>query len=542
MNDAVQNQVEISAILNLVPYLDTDFGYQEEITLGELVSRNEEKFTKEDGSLDPTFKILKDAVLNNLEYASIELVDQSSTNETSKWTDDLIQACTFRDADGNYYVAYRGTGDGRWADNGNGMTVPSTEMQQAAREYFDAMAEKYFVYANAEGKQIIVIGHSKGGNEAQHVYMTSEYEYLVDSCYSFDGQGFSGCARDYFIEKYGSDYEEKLSHMYSICGEDDFVHDLGYVIIPEENTCFVETSGGGFASLHALENMIGDDDGNYTGLQWYIENGEITHGEQGDIGKLAKKISETMMKMDDENLNGAAIAIMTFIDPYSNDDILGSIDVSWTDYVDLAAHGLPAVLETLFLTEEGNVILGQLIYAIAEYLYENYGAGGVVAGFALGSILLTFVVAPLVLDVIILANILDFAIDTINKIKEISEKIKNYISDIKESAVAAINKIVAKLKSMSAGYKYATANPQIVVDTYKLSIYAQRLRTVNTRITNLDRRLESLYWRVGLLDLWNLMQADILTGYSWRLNRCASYLSDTATDFVNSENDLVSML
>lgn len=95
---------------------------------------------------------------------------------------------------------------------------------------------------------------------------------------------------------------------------------------------------------------------------------------------------------------------------------------------------------------------------------------------------------------------------------------------------------------MSAGYKYATANPQIIVDTYKLGNYAQRLRSVNTRIANLDIRLDSLYWRVGLLDLWNLMQADILTGYSWRLSRCANYLSDTATDFSNAENDLVGKL
>ncbi len=496
-------------MLNLIPYLDTDFNYPGEITLEQIIKKNEAKFTNDKGELDATFKILQTAIKENPSYGKIVLVDQSSTNSTGEWTDDLIQGCTFRDPDGNYYVAYIGTGDGRWADNGNGMTFPSTEMQEAARAYFDAMAEKYFVDANAEGKQIIVTGHSKGGNEAQYVYMTSEYEYLIDSCYSHDGQGFSGSAREYFIEKYGPDYEEKLSHMYSICVENDYAHDLGYVIIPEENTYFVETSSSGFASLHALENMIGDEDGNYTGLQWNIEN-------------------------------GAAIAIMTLIDPYANDDILGSIDVSWTDYVDLAAHGLPAVLETLFLTEEGNVILGQLINAGAEYLYENYGAGGVVAGFAFGSILLTFVVAPLVLDVIILANILDFAIDTINKIKEISEKIKNYISDIKEAVVAAINKIIAKLKSMSAGYKYATANPQIVVDTYKLSNYAQRLRTINTHISNLDRRLDSLYWRVGLLDLWNLMQADILTGYSWRLSRCASYLSDTATDFVNAENDLVS--
>ncbi len=534
MNSTVQGQIELSAVLNLIPYLDTDFNYDCEMSLSDIISANEKKFKN-----DETFKILKTAIEQNPSYGDIMLVDQSSTNQTGSWTDDLIQGCTFKDPDGNYYVAFRGTGDGRWADNGNGMTAPSTEMQEAAREYFDAMAEKYFVDANADGKQIIVTGHSKGGNEAQYVYMTSEYEYLIDSCYSHDGQGFSGSAREYFMEKYGSDYEEKLSNMYSICGEDDFVHDLGYVIIPEENTYFVETSGSGFASLHALENMIGDGDGNYTGLQWNVENGEISHGEQGDIGKLAKKISETMMKMDDEDLNGAAIAIMTFIDPYSNDDILGSIDVSWTDYVDLAAHGLPAVIETLFLTEEGNAVLGQLINSGAEYLYENFGAGGVVAGFALGAVLLTFVVAPIVLDVIILANILDFAIDTINKIKEIAEKVKDFISDIKEAVVATIKKIIAKLKTLSAGYKYATANPQIVVDTYKLGVYAQRLRSVNTRITTLDGRLDSLYWRVGLRDLWNLMQADILTGYSWRISRCANYLSDTAADFNNAENDLV---
>ena len=174
MNSTVQGQIELSAVLNLIPYLDTDFNYDCEMSLADIVAANEKKFKNDD-----TFKILKTAIEQNPSYGEIVLVNQSSTNSTGKWTDDLIQGCTFKDPDGNYYVAYRGTGDGRWADNGNGMTVPSTEMQEAAREYFDAMAEKYFIDANAEGKQIIVTGHSKGGNEAQYVYMTSEYEYLI---------------------------------------------------------------------------------------------------------------------------------------------------------------------------------------------------------------------------------------------------------------------------------------------------------------------------------------------------------------------------
>jgi len=79
----------------------------------------------------------------------------------------------------------------------------------------------------------------------------------------------------------------------------------------------------------------------------------------------------------------------------------------------------------------------------------------------------------------------------------------------------------------------------IIVDTYKLNQYAQRIATVNSRISRLDRRLDSLYWRVGLQGLWNLMQADALTCYSWRLVRCQSYLEQTAADFESVEKVLL---
>lgn len=537
MTSTTQNNIELSALLNLIPYLDTDFNYSREMTLAQIIADNEKKFKD-----DKTFQILKKAVDANPEYGKVVLVDQSSTNGTKKWKDDLIQGCTFRDADGNYYVTFRGTGDGRWPDNGNGMTAPSTEMQEAAKAYFDEMAKKYFIDANANGNQIFVTGHSKGGNEAQYVYMASEYEYLIDYCFSYDGQGFSGSAVENFKERYGPDYYEKISHMYSICGKDDYVHDLGYVVIPEKNTYFLETSGEGFESLHALDNMLNDDDGNFVGLQWAIVDGEITNGEQGDIGKLAKKISEAMMELDSENLNGAAIAVMSIIDPYSNDEILGNIEVSWTDYVDLAAHGIPTVIETLFMTQEGQEILDKLIVSAAEWLNNKWGPGGVIGGFAIGSAIIACIVAPLVLDVVVLAKILDSMIDKINRLIEVTKKIKDCISKIKDATVVTINKIIAKIKSLSPGSKYATSNPQIILDTYKLKNYAQKLQSINRRISNIDSRLDALYWRVGLLGLWNLMQADALTGYSWRISRCASYLNDTASDFESVENNLINGL
>lgn len=130
----------------------------------------------------------------------------------------------------------------------------------------------------------------------------------------------------------------------------------------------------------------------------------------------------------------------------------------------------------------------------------------------------------------------DAAVATYNKIKD-------FITDVKDNIKDFIDKMGKAVKdwynnNLNAGYKYATANPQIKVDTYKLRNYASRIQSVNRRVSGLDRRMDSLYRKVGLLDLWNLMQADLMTGYSWRLLRAASYLNDTASDFDAIESEL----
>lgn len=80
----------------------------------------------------------------------------------------------------------------------------------------------------------------------------------------------------------------------------------------------------------------------------------------------------------------------------------------------------------------------------------------------------------------------------------------------------------------------------IVIDTYKLKLYADRLANVNSRIGKLDRRIDGLYCRVGLQGLWDLLQADILTQYSLKLNLCKLYLLQTASDFEKVERELAS--
>ena len=521
------SEIELAAVLNLVPYLDIDFNYSQEVSLNTLIADYSDKLGD-----DETFKILKDAVAKNPEYGQMILVDQSSTNSTSNWKDDLIQGCTFKDKDGNYYVSYRGTGDKRWLDNGDGITAPSTEMQEAAKQYFDEMAEKYFVNAHENGNQIIVTGHSKGGNEAQFVYMSAEYEYLIDKCYSFDGQGFSGKARENFKKRYGSNYSKKVSNMYSICGKEDYVNGLGYIIIPDENIYFVDTSGEGFESYHALENMIGEN-GEYKPLSWSKKNGEIVNGEQGEIGRFARKLSERMMKIDDENLHGIALAIMSIMDSDSLTDLKADI----TDYIDLIAHGVPVAFETLLFTEEGGELVKKFVGDWFYDLYEKHGIVGVVGGFLVLSTAVV-ILTPVIVNVVVIAKIIDIGIELVGKFIEFTEDVKEFFSEIKEFVVSTVKKIIDKIKSFSAGYKYANSNPKFSVDTYKLKNYAQSLTLVNGRIVKLDKRLDKLYSKVGLLDLWNLMKADILVGYSVKLTKCASYLKDTASDFEKAEKEI----
>lgn len=79
----------------------------------------------------------------------------------------------------------------------------------------------------------------------------------------------------------------------------------------------------------------------------------------------------------------------------------------------------------------------------------------------------------------------------------------------------------------------------IVIDTQKLNMYAQRLFAVNKRLKNLDRRLDNLYTRIGLAGLFELIQADALICYNKKLCQCQAYLSKTALDFERLEKSLI---
>lgn len=542
MDQVTAGQIDISAILNTYVYMDEQSPDYHNKTLSEILQDMPDP-VKNSGD----YKAVLEAVNENPELGQMKLVSQSMCSGLDD-EGKLIIACAFQHPNGDVYVAYRGTGDGKWVDNGVGIANESSQMQEVACAYFDQVVESLGL-TTYDGGSLYVTGHSKGGNEAQYVMLNSDYGYLIDRCYSIDGQGFSQEAIDHFIEKHGRDYyKAQLEKMYSINGENDYVHDLGIVVIPEENTYFIETPGAtGIGGYHDIKEML-----NGAGLNWSTDaDGNIISAEQGPIGQLARAISEKMQHLNQEDLEDCAVTIMSGIEllmPYNDvwggEHKFGTGDrkfMTGEEFMGFLGNGLPMVIETLLGTEEGRAFLVDLISSGIQAVYEEHGIWGVL-GVTIVATIAVPIVSVITGGLIVVGKIYDAVTDFIDKIKDVAEDIKQWYSDLKDAVKDTIQKIKDKVYSWTAGGRYAADHPRFQIDTYKMKDYASRLQDVNRRISNLDRRLDSLYWQVGLLDLWNLMQADLMTGYSWRLLRAASYLKDTALDFEAVERELVNSL
>ena len=79
---------------------------------------------------------------------------------------------------------------------------------------------------------------------------------------------------------------------------------------------------------------------------------------------------------------------------------------------------------------------------------------------------------------------------------------------------------------------------EIIVDTTKLQSYAGVLDTTKSKIKQIDRTIDTLYTKYGLVDLRSLGKANALTKCSKTIAKCQSYLTQTANDFEKMEKKL----
>jgi len=85
-------------------------------------------------------------------------------------------------------------------------------------------------------------------------------------------------------------------------------------------------------------------------------------------------------------------------------------------------------------------------------------------------------------------------------------------------------------------------NEHIVVNTELLRNYGTRIANVNSRINSLDTALRGLYWQVGLLDLWDVIVANLLTRESPTLNQTRTLLNNSAQRFEVAESNVRRMM
>lgn len=278
--------------------------------------------------------------------------------------DDGTCACTFSSKENDeVYVVYRGTGDGEWPDNGLGMTREKTLQQERALTYFETVVEKE---GYQEGDRVIITGHSKGGNKAQYVTMTTSYDGVVSACYNIDGQGFSEKAIAGWKRSYSDhEYEARRSKITGIYGENDYIHVLGRSIVREDQTYYVKTPVAveNFAGYHDIKFMFaapGKEQGEKTSMIFSGSKNSYV-AEPGLLLACAAALSAEVMKMPEEKRDGAAAVLMQLMELSGkkkrgqNGEILTKKDVK-----DFYGAGIPVILKSLLLTEEGRSVFFRL--------------------------------------------------------------------------------------------------------------------------------------------------------------------------------------
>ncbi len=236
------------------------------------VSRREEDTGK---LLEPFLRLVRKLLESGDAILGFTIANQSWKMGYDR---DGLNASTFYDpASGEVYFTFRGTGDGEWNDNGAalcGIKQPnvyysyndrdeavSAEIREDLLSTQQAQTLDYIERAMRRSgwqkcRDLIVAGHSKGGNKTQLAVMMREE---FSEGYSFNGQGFSPEAVAWFKELY-SDYDARAAKIYSLCCCDDFVSGLGDPLYPPQN---LETLAANrektMRSCHELYTIISDN-------------------------------------------------------------------------------------------------------------------------------------------------------------------------------------------------------------------------------------------------------------------------------------------
>ncbi|WP_158651616.1 Mbeg1-like protein [Mesobacillus jeotgali] len=107
--------------------------------------------------------------------------------------------------------------------------------------------------------------------------------------------------------------------------------------------------------------------------------------------------------------------------------------------------------------------------------------------------------------------------------RELEEKVNSFFTDLIAKASVKIGSFIDSLNGNNFPIE-----PYIKVDIPRLFYYANRLRSVQRRVAQLNDMIDDLYWEAGVMGLDNVLAADIASSFDIRIPESINYLNRTA--------------
>ena len=186
-------------------------------------------------------------------------------------------------------AVFRGTyGGAEWKDDLMMANNAWSEEMDKATKYIYDLPEEY-------GNNITVSGHSKGGNKAQYVTITTD---RIGRCVSYDGQGFS----DEFLNLYEPIIAERKDKITSISSEYDYVNGMLYPIAGTIK--YIDTDMDSDYALNHCPNRVFDENANLRGEvdEAFIVTQLIAHLTQDPLKEISDPVLEDILNSVSDNL------------------------------------------------------------------------------------------------------------------------------------------------------------------------------------------------------------------------------------------------
>ena len=485
------------------------------------------------------YKLLK-SMANNPRYKDMQL-SNFVENPAKNGKQDFSKVQSSQDADieqfaavtvtykqngkTTHYMSFRatdGTANG-WAEDTLMLPREVTQAQLDGKNYIEQVAKKF-----PDG-DLVGGGHSKGGNNFEYGYLTCDESVRdrIVAGYLYDSPGLNPeIVKDNMLDY---DRFQQLIKNHFLCPQDSIV---GMMLHENKDASFIYSASKNFFYEHDP-------------YSWEIDpqTGEFTPKEQSPISKYLNDLLDVavyrMPQEQREALYGFVYYIMkTYKDNGKENKRIEEVIKD---------------LEDLFKGKDAKENLKKLLPFFLEYWKTLSPEERQHFIQALANILAALIITTEYYSIKSVNNWIQHRINdmgialysTAMSLRTFVDRGTGALDDIMRSVyqgfiIALTGVTYCYCANTNPGYRYASENTYIELNTAVMRSYADRLNSVNRRVCDLDRRMDALYKQVGLRDLQKLIRADLMTGYNWHIVNCARYLEDTANDFDTVERDVSS--